>query len=382
MNFMLFISAVFFMQPLCNVSDPHNFLHTSDTIVEGYLEIDSTIYLLTDSRLSYGFTLARNRSASQEEYHILDHGANTLISFVDGSVKKKSIDFDSYNSVKDRGHIYSYDRSGQNQFLGSQGIQAFTRFTDDKVYWRKSYMTPDFNGTMMFDCYINIELINGQLYVPNSASYNVEPDMTNAPGYTVIDEEGNHEDIFFFPQHYQDNYYGNNVWQYTPAMAYHDARGHYLVSFPKSDYLYEYNESYNLIGKHLTDSDYFDKVVPLDTDSGRRLRKNKLSTVEEQEYAHTQPDFNEVFYDQKNKLTYRIVHLKHTLIDYKEEKDQNFRISIIVLDENLNKVAETLVDKHYSVYDIMFANNHIYLYDRKDKFDGIKLNRLKFYPGK
>jgi len=135
-----------------------------------------------------------------------------------------------------------------------------------------------------------------------------------------------------------------------------------IVSFPASKYLYKYSLNNFASDSVICSSDYFDDIKPMT----RSLRSVNYSQEESARYYASSPSYYAIFYDKYRKLYYRLAELPNRKNEFDTGKPMESvrkRQTIIVLDKNFNKIAETYIGKSYRIISILITP------------DGILLNR-------
>ncbi len=160
-----------------------------------------------------------------------------------------------------------------------------------------------------------------------------------------------------FPAFYQNEYYYGD-----PPSTCIDNKGRIVFSFAKDDNLYVYQED-SLIKVVEAKSKFAEKFEPFDInqfmDIGYVMR-----------YYEIQSGYSNIYYDTYRKKYYRIY--EHTMAEFDSENKKNLPEdkvwSIIILDENLNKIKEIKIDpKEYPGRGILSISKGLLLMNKTQK---------------
>lgn len=155
-----------------------------------------------------------------------------------------------------------------------------------------------------------------------------------------------------------NNYGGIHYWYNHTCFSEEEM----IVSFPASKYLYKYSLNNFASDSVICSSDYFEDIKPMT----RSLRSVNYSQEESARYYASSPSYYAIFYDKYRKLYYRLAELPNRKNEFDTGKPMESvrkRQTIIVLDKNFNKIAETYIGKSYRIISTLITP------------DGLLLNR-------
>lgn len=199
-------------------------------------------------------------------------------------------------------------------------------------------------------------LIKDRLYI--QGSYRIKPGNKlkfSASIETIIDLSN--DSILYFgdlPQEYKNGeFFGNHQYDYSRTI---DNKGQMAFSFPINSFLYIYDLDGNFIKDINCKSTYIDKIEPMPEDKYFELNA-KMDT-----YAYS-PQYNEIVYDKYRDRYIRLV--AHKLDKYNEDgsrnKWYNRRWSMIILDNNFERINEYLLPKNTYSNHIIITNKGLML---------------------
>lgn len=163
------------------------------------------------------------------------------------------------------------------------------------------------------------------------------------------------------PDIYNQANWGNSV-MFHLNYDYNSVLDEFIFSFNNYDHVVVANRENETIKSYPTPSNYFDTIVPYDDEFSYEWDQNKLD-----EYNFLSPRYWGVVYDQYNKVTYRFALRPNSKEKYREGV-RNMQVSLIILDENYQKIGEFEVDRE--VYDsrMYFVSNEGLHIANKKKF--------------
>jgi hypothetical protein len=172
---------------------------------------------------------------------------------------------------------------------------------------------------------------------------------------------GERYNCIYYPHFMFINYYGFiHYWYNHTCFSERDM----IVSFVASEYLYKYSLQDFSSDSVMCCSDFFSGIKPM-TGS---LRKVSYSQEKSARYYASSPSYYAVFYDKYRKLYYRIAELPNKKREFDKSNPMESvrkRQTIIVLDQNFNKVAETYIGKSYRIANTLITPDGLLL-SRRD----------------
>ena len=195
-------------------------------------------------------------------------------------------------------------------------------------------------------------------------------DYSKLPTVMVIDiEKGKIVDyLFYLPEIYNQAYWGETPFKFRSNFLVRKEDNSILVSFAIDTLIRVYDERGKLLRTHPTSSKYFSSIQPF-------MKKIPKSESEigadfndrDGEYALTNPDFNFLLHDKINNVYFRLVYIRPTIEQYKSGSTVPHS-SIIILDEEFNKIGETYFNGGIYRPDIFFLNDKGLHIARQDKY--------------
>ncbi|MEB2785527.1 DUF4221 family protein [Algoriphagus persicinus] len=166
------------------------------------------------------------------------------------------------------------------------------------------------------------------------------------------------EEIFFVPHlNYPKEYIGKATTNHHSFLCRAFVEGRYWVhSYPLLDSVYLYDTNYKYLGSKYAGSSFFEGFVELE--KGTPHNEQFIYIIENSSYAR-------VIYDKYRKLFYRVTLIGRKLdtsIDESSMDNSRNQFSIVVFDENFQKIKEVLFpSKKYYHYAAFVGKNGLYL---------------------
>lgn len=129
----------------------------------------------------------------------------------------------------------------------------------------------------------------------------------------------------------------------TPNCVPNPDKNQLIYSFPADHYVYNYDTNGKLISKHLMNSKYLDEEIK----AANSLDEIKDMNAEYLQYINN-GYYSKLYYDKYRKIYFRFV--KHglteefSLNDFKSSKQPKNKYSVIISDENFDRLGEYLLD--------------------------------------
>jgi len=286
--------------------------------------------------------------------------------------KQRIFAFD--NPSKNRIYVYNYDRQKLIKFIefqreGPEGIgqmEGFYIHTLDSIFIPstqnqalylvnqnskivKKYPYPKREGRdflqIFFTSHNPATLVGNLIYCTPTVFGRTEKKPKNAIVLDLITEKW--EEKGSIPDTYDKGYFAAPNF-YTSYYDYNPDKDIYVHSFPIDNYVYAYDLK-DSVKQYYAGSKYLKTTQPIG------LNMVKLLFDEYTKYYQQSPSYLGVHYDKYRKLYYRTAQkpINDELIDDPDPLKRNFKtFSIVILDENLQKVGEfEFPDKYtYSPY--------------------------------
>lgn len=175
----------------------------------------------------------------------------------------------------------------------------------------------------------------------------------------------------YLPIKYPSSYIGH-TWGVThaiPCRIYNTESNTFFYSYGIDEFLYTYSISGEPKMKIYAGSNYINNIEPLDD---RSARKNANLN-----YLLDQPYYGDLFYDKYRKVYYRFCKLP---IKREERIWENKPVSIVILDQDLNKIGETLLEPLTGYYprDIFITKEGLYVSNNHPLNDKLEEDRMSF----
>ncbi len=350
------------------------------------LEFSRTLEIDIDSLFSVNFihSIVPFRDNGKRYFGILHQRDIYIYEEGNGKPEKKnSIDEEGPNGVKS---IESFDgisiRSLDTFHLVTNTNGLLYTIDGDGAVIEKTAAPVDPARSDTYDYgFIRARLIRDQLLIP-TYGFNNTKDFTNLPTRFIYDyKEKDFKPAFNYPSIFNDFYWGYNTLLRHSSCDYNPSKKEYYVSYSIDPHVYIYDEKYNLKRKKILGSTYFSSIFPQDEDANRRFQNEGSATPGNDEYFMALSYFTGGYFH-----TARNYYLRITRIGIDKEKGQGVKFSIIIADEDLNKVGEYMIPSHYLLESfflvdegIAFINMEKYDLDAENKlvFDVLKFSDLQ-----
>lgn len=152
------------------------------------------------------------------------------------------------------------------------------------------------------------------------------------------------------PNIYNEHNWGNSV-MFHLNYSFNPNDKKYLFSFNNYDKLIVYDEEFLVREEYETQSVFFDKIEPYEEEFSYEWSADKL-----EKYNFLNPRFWSVTYDPYQKLTYRVALIPNPKESF-NYGIRNMQVSIIILDENYERVGEFKLDRDKYDSRMMFVSS-------------------------
>lgn len=194
-------------------------------------------------------------------------------------------------------------------------------------------------------------------------------DMENYPSVMLIDLDSHKKQYLkTFPKPYGKAFWGT-FFKYEPSITINSTSKSLVVNYPIDPYLHVINLSdVNNHGMFFIGSEFFTTIPPYQNDPKYFLKRDPRTTDErESDYAFSTSEYHSIDYDVRRKLYYRKTLVRPSLEDLKNGL-RTTDFSIIILDENFNKLGEKLFSgKIYDPFKVFYSSQGIHIF-RKDLY--------------
>lgn len=167
--------------------------------------------------------------------------------------------------------------------------------------------------------------------------------------------------------------YRDQIWGMSHAIPCRvmNAKGQFIYSFGIDPLLYV--TDFNTTQSYNAKSDYIDEIKPFDKKGGLDANKN---------YFIETPYYGEILYDSYRNVYYRFARREIPITDSQGNINiwENKPCSIIILDEQFQKIGETLLEPNKSYYprDSFIGKKGLYISNNHPQNPALDENKLKF----
>ncbi|MCE7055730.1 DUF4221 domain-containing protein [Algoriphagus sp. AGSA1] len=270
--------------------------------------------------------------------------------------------FDSSHFLFSQDSIYIYNLQIGSLFLINEKGEVLNRYTitdySDSINFPAPYpsnvrpIQSDFKQ-LFFPCGIN----------------NYPNDYENYPSVLSIDlESGQIKYPITYSNVYDQAFYGLS-FKYDTGIAFNKNDNSITISYPVDNFIYKYYTENGNIEMKYGGSEHFDQIEFYDADPDKFERIDFINENEKlKNHALSNSDFAGILYDQFRNYYYRIAYIRPTIDEVKSGKTIP-ELSIIILDENLNKVGEDLFSSKIYDNSLLFISSSGLNIARKDLFE-------------
>lgn len=166
--------------------------------------------------------------------------------------------------------------------------------------------------------------------------------------------------VFNKPEIYYNGCWGHNLL-HGFQLALNTFSNEIIVSYGADPYVYVTNFRGHS-EKHLLKSKYLKKMSPF----GYRKPSQYKHDDKIDKYDYTTGSYSRIYYDERNKRIYRFVNIPLSSKEFDQQMiigKLNFKHSIIVSDDNYNKIDEILLDPELS-FPVFISNGDLYFFDK------------------
>lgn len=220
-------------------------------------------------------------------------------------------------------------------------------------------------GALFYEGWYGSSVLNRNEFIINTYAFDDYPDLTQAGSFYIFNSKnGSFNKGITYPQAINQNYWGYHPfmrWSHTTLI-----NDHFVVNYNVLNEIYIYDKDYKLLSKKALNSDYITKISPLNEDGKLRLINVNLQRTPEEDAYFSEVSFycGSIFSAENNRYL-RFVRLGRGIIG----SDDAVRFTIILADQNLNKIKEIILDQKYSLYHYFIYKNMLCLKDKNKSND-------------
>ncbi|MCB0632074.1 MAG: DUF4221 family protein [Saprospiraceae bacterium] len=292
----------------------------------------------------------------------LYHGQNDklLISLFDPTVPRLHIyDYPTMQKIK----RIDFALQGPDGVGGNTSSMGHFLYAPDTIiiynYWDNKLLVFDINGRKLsatalpapdeshFSCqlaYANAFRRGTQVFLPNTYQGVMAGQLIPAadiPAFLVFDLADN--SLASFGQRSEVYDMGYNVaGDNSMVFGNIGSSKEILYSFKKDHHLYRASTA-GKVEKYPLGSEYFADLPPFSESFRDGFAQENASSKVLSEYVLTAPKYGQILYDPWNKVYYRFAFLPRNKEELKANR-RRLKPSVIIIDENFNKVGETRID--------------------------------------
>jgi hypothetical protein len=156
--------------------------------------------------------------------------------------------------------------------------------------------------------------------------------------------------IRHLPEIYNQAYWGGNS-KYRISISEHPDPNKLLLGFPIDPFVYEANSNGVFLDKKYVGSKYVNQIIPLSEDFQWPFQDGENKEAELYQYDKSTSFYGGLLYDPYHRLYYRF-----TIIRPLASHENFYQHSIIIMDEQLNKVGEKLLSGNKYSYTMKFIS--------------------------
>lgn len=180
-------------------------------------------------------------------------------------------------------------------------------------------------------------------------------------------ETGEQNFIFSLPRVYSDRFWALS-FKYQVCLAFNHLKNELMLNYPVIHDLYIGSLEGEIIDTKFAGSQYIDRInavgddLSVGTTTPTHEAYREMANVD-----FSSSDYISLLYDEHRKVYYRIVHIRPKLEDV-ENGDRIPELSIILLDDELNKLGETRLSKKRYNHSMFFVSDRGLNIARKDLY--------------
>jgi hypothetical protein len=284
----------------------------------------------------------------EEIISYLDSDNQTVLSFSSNSgelLGRIPLEIEGPNGVGNIGYISAhYFHSNDSIFLfNRQTSPLYLLNREGKVI--KKYKVTDYSGTSNFPV-PNSSTMSPIHFWKNSlllscGIQNYEEDFTGYPSLLQLDlNDGEIDYITTFPEIYSKAFWGA-YFKYDPSISLNTSKEEVIISYPVDHNVHVFNLESGLVKQYFIGSEFFEEIPPYKRDPSFFLTRNPNERDEnETNHAFSSSEYRGIIHDERRKLFYRVALIRPS-IETVISGDRRFSFSIIIFNENFEKVGET-----------------------------------------
>jgi hypothetical protein len=311
----------------------------------------------------------------EEIISYLDSDNQSILTFSSKSgelLKNIPLEIEGPNGVGNIGYISAhYYLNNDSIFLYNRQVSPLY-LINSKGEIRRKYKVTDYSGASNFPV-PNSSTMSPIHFWNNSLLFscgiqNYEDDFTGYPSLLQLDlNDGEIDYLSTFPEIYSKAFWGA-YFKYDPSIALNTRKKEVIISYPIDHNIHVFNLESGLVKQYYVGSEFFEEIPPYKNDPSFFLKRNPSERDEnETNHAFSTSEYRGIIYDEWRELFYRVALIRPS-IETVISGDRRFSFSIIIFNENYEKVGETkLPNDKYDPSSIFLTMDGLAIF-RKDLY--------------
>lgn len=311
----------------------------------------------------------------EEIISYLDSDNQSILTFSSNSgelLKNIPLEIEGPNGVGNIGYISAhYYLNNDSIFLYNRQVSPLY-LINSKGEIRSKYKVTDYSGASNFPV-PNSSTMSPIHFWNNSLLFscgiqNYEEDFTGYPSLLQLDlNDGEIDYLSTFPEIYSKAFWGA-YFKYDPSIALNTRKKEVIISYPIDHNVHVFNLESGLVKQYYVGSEFFEEIPPYKNDPSFFLKRNPSERDEnETNHAFSSSEYRGIIYDEWRELFYRVALIRPS-IETVISGDRRFSFSIIIFNENYEKVGETkLPNDKYDPSSIFLTRDGLAVF-RKDLY--------------
>jgi hypothetical protein len=311
----------------------------------------------------------------EEIISYLDSDNQSILTFSSKSgelLKNIPLEIEGPNGVGNIGYISAhYYLNNDSIFLYNRQVSPLY-LINSKGEIRRKYKVTDYSGASNFPV-PNSSTMSPIHFWNNSLLFscgiqNYEDDFTGYPSLLQLDlNDGEIDYLSTFPEIYSKAFWGA-YFKYDPSIALNTRKKEVIISYPIDHNIHVFNLESGLVKQYYVGSEFFEEIPPYKNDPSFFLKRNPSERDEnETNHAFSTSEYRGIIYDEWRELFYRVALIRPS-IETVISGDRRFSFSIIIFNENYEKVGETkLPNDKYDPSSIFLTRDGLAVF-RKDLY--------------
>lgn len=311
----------------------------------------------------------------EEIISYLDSDNQSILTFSSNSgelLKNIPLEIEGPNGVGNIGYISAhYYLNNDSIFLYNRQVSPLY-LINSKGEIRRKYKVTDYSGASNFPV-PNSSTMSPIHFWNNSLLFscgiqNYEEDFTGYPSLLQLDlNDGEIDYLSTFPEIYSKAFWGA-YFKYDPSIALNTRKKEVIISYPIDHNVHVFNLESGLVKQYYVGSEFFEEIPPYKNDPSFFLKRNPSERDEnETNHAFSSSEYRGIIYDEWRELFYRVALIRPS-IETVISGDRRFSFSIIIFNENYEKVGETkLPNDKYDPSSIFLTREGLAVF-RKDLY--------------